>query len=149
MSHPQDFNTFKIYSKVAEDLQNANPIISYYLKTYTLNKALEYLKHERSQGKDVSDRTQEIKVWLQDLENLKGRLDNQLSDKEHCKQLFKDFTQNLFQKSDYDYRTANYSRTLARDFLYVSVLFDAWELLGAQTEETKDKSIFLLFRFSD
>jgi len=139
MAQPQDFNIFKIYSKVAEDLNKENPIVSYYLKTYTLNKALEYLKAERSQGKDVSDRTQEIKVWLQDLENCKATMNDQLSDKEHCKQIFKDFTQNLYQKSDHDYKTANYTRTLARDFLYVSVLYDAWELLGAQTEETKEK----------
>jgi len=139
MTQPQDFNIFKIYSKVAEDLNKENPIVSYYLKTYTLNKALEYLKAERSQGKDVSDRTQEIKVWLQDLENCKVTMNDQLSDKEYCKQIFKDFTLNLYQKSDHDYRTANYTRTLARDFLYVSVLYDAWELLGAQTEETKQK----------
>ena len=136
----QDFNTFKIYSKVAEILQENNPIVAYYLKTYTLNKALEYLKSERSKGNDVSQRTDDIKKWLSELEELKGSINTELANKEHCKQQFCEFTMNLFNTSENEYRNGNYNQRLAKDFLYVSVLLDAWEILGVSSEGIKEKS---------
>jgi len=136
----QDFNTFKIYSKVSDILQKNNPIVAYYLKTYTLNKALEYLKTERSKGNDVYQRTEDIKQWLGELETLKASISNELVHKEQCKQLFCDFTMNLFNASDIELRNGNYNQKLAKDFLYVSVLLDAWEILGVPSEGIKEKS---------
>ncbi len=140
----QDFQTFKIYTRVADELQNTSPIVSYYLKTYTLNKAVEYLKMERSKGQDVSSRTQEIKEWLSDLEKLKTIVNQDLVDREKCKLSYQTFAFTLFHESDRKFQSGDFSRKLAKDFLYISVLFDAWELVGVQSDQIKSKSTHLI-----
>jgi len=143
----QDFQTFKIYTRVAEEIQSSSLIAAYYLKTFTLNKAVEYLKSERSQGRDVSDRTQEVKDWLQQLEKLRGLVEMELHNKERCKEQYQSFTFTLFHQSDQEYLKGNYSRKLAKDFLYVSVLFDAWELVGVQSDHIRNKSTFIIIHY--
>jgi len=130
-----DLKTLRIYFKVAEDVQKASAVTCYYLKTYTLNKALAMLRAEKAKGRDVSDITKTVQEWFKEVEALKNNLGELLTDKDLCKQEYKEFALRLFKKADDLYRDDDYSTQLAQDFFYTNVLFEGYSIFDSPDPE--------------
>jgi hypothetical protein len=130
-----DLKTLKIYFKVAEDVKGGSEVTCYYLKTYTLNKALAMLRAEKAQGRDVSEITKTVQEWFKEVEVLKNAMGELLSDKELCKQEYREFAYTLFKRCDDLYRDDNYSTQLAQDFFYTTVLFEGYSIFESPDPE--------------
>jgi len=140
MSSPITLETLRSDYAQANSIQTKTQLVAFHLKNYIITAAVEHLKAQRAQGKDVSELMKEVQNWFQDLEALKTTLGQQVQNKDQARKQFSDFSLYLFKKANDQFQSGNYSQQLAEEFSTVILLFEAYSIFDSPSQEIDSNS---------
>src|SRR5688500_4793244 len=116
-----DSKTLRLNIKVAQDTLKKSPIVTYFLTSYTINKAYEYLDALQSKGQDDSELANEVQSWFQILDEVKQIVgQGALQSQEECRKVYYEYAYSLFLRADNKYRDDDWSPQLAQEFFYAN-----------------------------
>jgi len=131
-----DAKTFKMYIKAATDATRTSPIAAYFLTSFTVNKAVEFLRNQRNKGQDDPELTKDVQDWFQMIEELKRAIPpEELQDRELCRKTYYEYMYSLFLRADNRYRDDDYAPQVAQEFFYATIFFDGYGTFGTNEPE--------------
>lgn len=128
----------------ANFIQTKSQLVAFYVKNYIITRAVDTLKTERNQGKDVSELTKEVQAWFQDLETLKTSLGQQIQNQDQSRMQYQDYASYWFMKARSQYQSGTYNQQLADDLSTVILLYDAFNIFNSPSQDIDNNSNFFL-----
>jgi hypothetical protein len=141
LDHPTLASLRSSYGQ-ANFIQTKSQLVAFYVKNYIITRAVDTLKTERNQGKDVSELTKEVQAWFQDLESLKKSLGPQIQNQDQSRTQYQDYASYWFMKARSQYQSGTYSQQLADDLSTVILLYDAYNIFNSPSQDIDNNKNF-------
>ena len=132
----QQIKPFLIHSK---ELENVHPVLSFYLKSYAVDRIHQTFKKLKGEGRNVESLLGWIQTLITELESGKNKLGAKLSDKEANKREITDFIMQLFYKSDEDERNGVINKALVQNFQVCSRFLESLGVFGPLPADLNEK----------
>ena len=132
----QPIKPFLIHSK---ELETVHPVLSFYLKSYAVDRIHQVFKKLKGEGKNVDSILQWLQTLISELETTKQRLGAKVADKETNKREITDFIMQLFYKSDEDERNGVVSKPLAQNFQVCCRFLESLSIFGQLPADLNEK----------
>ena len=141
MSDCPEILAIKPFIYHATELEKINPIFSFYMKQFSIEKASAAYKKMKNEGKDTTLLGKSIQIWLNELEAQKKQCGDKLNNKDENKKEVVDFILKLFFRSDDEERNGNFTKQTAQNFQVVSRFFEMLAVFGPIPVDLNEKSL--------
>lgn len=138
---PIQLKNIQSFMKVALDIQAINPVVSYWLRLYSIELALKTDKNSPESKSFLSS----LIIWLEKFKQ--SHKDNEAVSNETVGQAhMENFVVSLFTKADTLDRSGVANKTTVRMFYMAAVLFEAMAVFGDLSEEVSKKAKYAKFK---
>lgn len=138
---PAQLKAIQTYMKIAQDVDRADPVVSYWVRLFSIETALK-IDRDSPECKTFLSALiswlEKFKITQKDNEAVSSQLVGQAH--------FENFAMNLFNKADTLDREGTANKNTVRMFFMATVLFEAMAVFGPLTDEITQRAKYAKFK---